>query len=635
MYYVLVALIFLLGLTIRIGNLSEISYPDGSLIFYGPDAYYQLRRLAHFLQNAPYVLNFDPLLSWPTGHSVEWPEAFVYLMGIPLKLLGVKSISGMEWGVNVLTVVVGILTMLLIYALARKIWPKERWALMALFLASFNFMLVTHSALGQYDHHGFELLMTLIIFYGVLKINEVDSPKVLNQSAVGAEVASTKLVETGCVNQARIFFFDFQSWIWGAALFLSIWISSSGLFTCSLFFLLQICLWNSQRATWRSLAIWAWASAFCLAYLLMKREYYSIVRPSLFHFSCLVVMGALSGLRFSSISTKSKWLLLAAFGGLVVAVGAWMPSLFYYPFLNAWNYVFEKAFVVSIAEVESPLKVNGEFNPNYVIANFGYLVFLIPLAFVCVLWIWISAWRNLRTKRRSSKDAQVFEKSMSFDWASCCNWASGERGVILGLAFLSIPGLMQSRFVHFITGFYLLFVVQVMRWVFRFVSRHSEKVAPYVLGLLLVLMLAPSFHLGFYPHLSDEQEFEYQVATETATLLGISNQDRLKALGAAGGAHEAEAALGLPSTGIWAPVNMGHLLRYKTGRGVITDSFYFSEQLERDQELRSAQSRERFDGIMHSLSTDCLLTPAQRIPKYEFLWSSTKIKANLYLQCLD
>lgn len=150
--------LLILGILIRLSTWTQI-YQDATkeLHFFGPDSFYQLRRLVYFLENFPETLFFDPLINWPVGMSVAWSEAFTWIMGLPLWVVGATEGLAMEMGASLQMLLLGLVVIFLSYSLANERFGRPE-AFLAGFLACVSLGVTKHSALGVFDHHIFEIL---------------------------------------------------------------------------------------------------------------------------------------------------------------------------------------------------------------------------------------------------------------------------------------------------------------------------------------------------------------------------------------------------------------------------------------------------------------------------------------------
>jgi len=163
-------LILVAAVVVRVSNYEEVFKPfSGHLNFLDPDSYYQLRRLAHFVTHFPEVMRFDVLLDWPNGSKVDWLPGLPWLLGIPLKLFGVSGYDSLETSISFLMIALGVLHILLVYFLIRRVIPDRRFWLFGLFLGAVLPSMVRYSCLGQVDHHIFESILPLGGLYFILR----------------------------------------------------------------------------------------------------------------------------------------------------------------------------------------------------------------------------------------------------------------------------------------------------------------------------------------------------------------------------------------------------------------------------------------------------------------------------------
>ena len=165
-HYSLILVLLFIGAAIRLSNTNFVLVNmTGHLNFIDTDCYYYLRRFAHFVQNFPSLMIFDPIADWPTGSVVDWPEGFLLLLGIPLKLMGVDSFQSLEVSISVLMLILGLISALVIYFCSLRLMRSILSCYLVLFFACTNFLLVRFSCLGQVDHHILESLFPPLILF--------------------------------------------------------------------------------------------------------------------------------------------------------------------------------------------------------------------------------------------------------------------------------------------------------------------------------------------------------------------------------------------------------------------------------------------------------------------------------------
>jgi dolichyl-diphosphooligosaccharide--protein glycosyltransferase len=170
------------------------------------DAYYHLRRVLYGATNFPAVLDFDPYVSFPQGGRPIWTPAFDWLLaGITRLCLGHADAGAMEHLVAWVPPVLGALTVVCVYALARPRLGARVAALAAALLA----LLPAHfwySQLGFIDHHVAIALAFALLLWAALDViaraKELGSghPRSWGSGLLlGLALAGSLLVWPGCL----------------------------------------------------------------------------------------------------------------------------------------------------------------------------------------------------------------------------------------------------------------------------------------------------------------------------------------------------------------------------------------------------------------------------------------------------
>jgi asparagine N-glycosylation enzyme membrane subunit Stt3 len=134
MEFAAVFAIFLLGLLVRMTPLRG-AIIDGDIFFYGSDSFYHMRRVLYTFDHFPHTLWFDSYLNYPEGLELMWPPLFDQLIAGTAILFGAESQSGIEVVGAVVPPILGSLTILALYFLARELFGRRAGLLSALFLA--------------------------------------------------------------------------------------------------------------------------------------------------------------------------------------------------------------------------------------------------------------------------------------------------------------------------------------------------------------------------------------------------------------------------------------------------------------------------------------------------------------------
>ncbi|MGB9901777.1 oligosaccharyl transferase, archaeosortase A system-associated [Methanothrix sp.] len=144
----------------------RLALSDGSLLFYGPDSYYHMRRILYTVDHFPSTLWFDSYVDYPHGLEITWPPLFDVL-GAAVASLG-GSTHGAEMMASLLPPVLGALTVGVIYLAAREMFD-ERIGLASAFFLTISSYAVAVNSFGYVDHHVLEMLLLALIVLSLLR----------------------------------------------------------------------------------------------------------------------------------------------------------------------------------------------------------------------------------------------------------------------------------------------------------------------------------------------------------------------------------------------------------------------------------------------------------------------------------
>ncbi len=156
--------VFLLGLLVRMTPLRG-AIIDGDIFFYGSDSFYHMRRVLYTVDHFPHTLWFDSYLNYPEGLELMWPPLFDQLIAGTAILFGAESQREIEIVGAVVPPILGSLTIIALYFLARELFGRRVGLLSALFLA-FNPQHGSATIFARPDHHVLEtfLLVNVLLF---------------------------------------------------------------------------------------------------------------------------------------------------------------------------------------------------------------------------------------------------------------------------------------------------------------------------------------------------------------------------------------------------------------------------------------------------------------------------------------
>lgn len=162
--------IILVGIMVRMLSARRVLVGD-DVLFYGYDSFYHMRRILFTVDHFPHTLWFDSYLNYPYGHLLSWPPLFDQLVAGTALLLGADSQHSIELVGSMMAPILGTITIVALYFLAKEIFGM-RVALLSALMLAISSRHVGKSCFGCVDHHVIEgLLMVTIILFLVLAIS--------------------------------------------------------------------------------------------------------------------------------------------------------------------------------------------------------------------------------------------------------------------------------------------------------------------------------------------------------------------------------------------------------------------------------------------------------------------------------
>lgn len=470
-------LIFIFGIAVRFETWKfYIADLFGHLNFFDPDSFYQLRRVAYFVQNFPHTLRFDRLADWPNGSWVDWPDALVWFVGLPLRILGLRSFRSVEISASTTMIFFALLFSYFQYRLGSAL-TKSKWiGLVAMLFVLLHPFLVQYSALGRFDHHivefGFVSLATWLIFK-------------FDQSGKAFYLSILGLLSYVGLNFSSSFLFV-----------IGFGILCLALLSCSyrfwLYFLLSLLVPLVVQS------IWNWHQ---FGFLLR------IDFPSFFHAISILGFAGLIGL-LSYARQKKKLIsticVLLALAGCLLVMSYF--KLLDESIIRIWKFPFEYVFgrsgsLVRINEAQPLLFYHGEFDWRGLIRVFGIL----GLAFPYVFYKFIN-------------------------WKRFCAF---EKIVFLGFVVYSILAFSQRRFSPMLIPFCGLVFCLMLSDLFHLLSGQTRVLRAAILSLSIFLFLYPGFKAGFVGFDPESKQLDYSIVASTRKSLGRSDDEVFKYLGRA------------------------------------------------------------------------------------------------------
>jgi asparagine N-glycosylation enzyme membrane subunit Stt3 len=436
--------ILVLGVLARLTNFDFIVKAiPGHLYFIDTDGYYHLRRLAYFLQNFPSSLEFDLMTNWPAGGAVDWPNGFLWFVGLPLKLLGVNSALALETGASVVMIITGLFVSVLAYVWALRVFKSVGLSLLVMLLVALNVLIIRFSCLGQLDHHILEALYPLA---GLIVFDQMLSS---SRASWAWALLMAVLWTVGPMISSSLVF------VWGA------WAAVA-------YFVYADRINLKAFLTFASIAVLLVFAAYAFGWTRASGPF-DLKHLSLFHGLVSLLCLGLCSVAFLWPQRRS----VLALGGIALSVLLWLlqwPAPFYYAMKSALDYVFGKNWALqNVGEANYIFQHFEDINFSFMHLNFGYGVWLLLLAPFCLL-----AWRILSTPERAS---------------------------LVALLVLSIPGVVQKRFSQLMVVLFLIFLVGLISRLSSFVDlgRNTASARRIILSLLALMTLLPGAHYGFAP----------------------------------------------------------------------------------------------------------------------------------------
>jgi dolichyl-diphosphooligosaccharide--protein glycosyltransferase len=155
------ALVLLIALFVRMQNFNAVL--SSPVLPLGYDPYYHMR-LVEVIVNSGFRPDFDYYLNYPFGLKIGWLPLFSYILAVP----GVISFGAVEIFAAFLPVILGVISTLLVYLIANKIFDNEYFAILSALFFSLTPAVVNVSTLGFVDHHIWNIALLLAAAYFTL-----------------------------------------------------------------------------------------------------------------------------------------------------------------------------------------------------------------------------------------------------------------------------------------------------------------------------------------------------------------------------------------------------------------------------------------------------------------------------------
>ncbi|MBO8181414.1 MAG: oligosaccharyl transferase STT3 subunit [Archaeoglobus sp.] len=148
---IIIALIF------RLQHISKVLRGD-LVLFNGYDSYYHLR-LAEIIVKSGNRIGFDSYLNYPYGLKISWLPLYHWVISFPGLIFGFKAT---EVFAAFLPVVMGLVSVVVIYFIAMEIFQNEYVAFLSAFMTALTPKLVAIHSIGSSDYHGWNVAIFLL-----------------------------------------------------------------------------------------------------------------------------------------------------------------------------------------------------------------------------------------------------------------------------------------------------------------------------------------------------------------------------------------------------------------------------------------------------------------------------------------
>jgi len=156
----LLLLIMLLAFVVRLW-VFPVVFSNGEITLLGADTYYHARRILATVANFPHALSFDSYINYPYGTSIGWAPLYDVTIAAAALIIGLGSPSlyTVEATAAVVPLLLGVLTVLIVFLIVEKIFDW-RTALISAGIFSITPAHVYVSFIGYADHHVAETLLS-------------------------------------------------------------------------------------------------------------------------------------------------------------------------------------------------------------------------------------------------------------------------------------------------------------------------------------------------------------------------------------------------------------------------------------------------------------------------------------------
>ncbi len=133
---------------------------DSGVLFDSYDDYYHIRRILYTANHFPNTLWFDSYIDYPSGINLTWPPLFDQIFAGVSLALGQHTQPGIEIVSAFVPVILGAITIAVVYYMVREPFGRNV-ALMSALMAAITHFHITKTMIASTDHHSLEVLLLL------------------------------------------------------------------------------------------------------------------------------------------------------------------------------------------------------------------------------------------------------------------------------------------------------------------------------------------------------------------------------------------------------------------------------------------------------------------------------------------
>jgi len=180
--------VLILGFLLRLFA-GRSSLTESGVLLPGYDEYYHMRRILYTVNHFPNTLWFDSYLNYPQGLEITWPPLFDHISAALCVALGQHSKAGVEMAASFVPMIVGIITIVVVYYIVRELFD-HKVALLAAFMTALAPYYLLYTMFAALDHHCLEILLFLTTLLFMIRAISRKEKRYLYALASGVAMAA-------------------------------------------------------------------------------------------------------------------------------------------------------------------------------------------------------------------------------------------------------------------------------------------------------------------------------------------------------------------------------------------------------------------------------------------------------------